>query len=223
MGPGGGQKVLRWPPSGTRARAIGSIRRYFCKCRDSPLLESNPVLNKLPVVGKTFFAAIAAALFRMILVPIDTLKTTCQVEGRGAIQILKTRIGIHGVGSLWYGAFATAAASFVGFYPWFLTYNLLSDNLPPSQSLPQQLGRQAFIGFVASVVSDTCSNSLRVLKTFRQVHRSRVSYSSAAKEILSTEGWQGLFGRGLKTRLLANGLQGLMFSVLWKLLQDMLV
>jgi len=30
----------------------------------------------------------------------------------------------------------------------------------------------------------------------------------------------GLFGRGLGTRVLANGLQGLMFSVLWKYLQD---
>lgn len=30
----------------------------------------------------------------------------------------------------------------------------------------------------------------------------------------------GLFGRGLKTRILANGLQGLMFSVLWRLIDD---
>jgi hypothetical protein len=26
----------------------------------------------------------------------------------------------------------------------------------------------------------------------------------------------GLFGRGLKTRIIANGMQGIMFSVLWK-------
>ena len=32
----------------------------------------------------------------------------------------------------------------------------------------------------------------------------------------------GLFGRGLKTKILANGLQGLMFSVLWRLGQDFL-
>jgi len=29
-----------------------------------------------------------------------------------------------------------------------------------------------------------------------------------------------LFGRGLKTKLLANGLQGIMFSVLWKYIDE---
>ena len=28
-------------------------------------------------------------------------------------------------------------------------------------------------------------------------------------------------GRGLKTKILTNGLQGLMFSVLWKVFQDL--
>ncbi len=36
--------------------------------------------------------------------------------------------------------------------------------------------RQAFIGFAASVVSDTVSNSLRVVKTYRQVHEGDVGY-----------------------------------------------
>ena len=31
----------------------------------------------------------------------------------------------------------------------------------------------------------------------------------------------GLFGRGLKTRILANGMQGLLFSILWKLFLDL--
>lgn len=42
------------------------------------------------------------------------------------------------------------------------------------------------------------------------------------KDILSKEGARGLFGRGLKTRLLANGLQGVLFSVLWRVFQDFL-
>jgi hypothetical protein len=36
--------------------------------------------------------------------------------------------------------------------------------------------RQAFIGFVASIASDTVSNSLRVVKTYRQVHERDVGY-----------------------------------------------
>lgn len=77
--------------------------------------------------------------------------------------------------------------------------------------------RQAFIGFCASVISDTISNSLRVVKTYRQVHERRVSYTEAAEAIIAADGLRGLFGRGLKTRILANGLQGLLFSILWKL------
>lgn len=85
-----------------------------------------------------------------------------------------------------------------------------------------RLARQAFIGFAASVVSDTVSNSIRVLKTYRQVNQSRITYLQAAKKIIAEEGWLALFGRGLGTRILANGLQGILFSVLWKLFQDLL-
>ncbi len=39
----------------------------------------------------------------------------------------------------------------------------------------------------------------------------------AARAVIAVDGVKGLFGRGLKTRIIANGLQGLMFSVLWKI------
>lgn len=35
------------------------------------------------------------------------------------------------------------------------------------------------------------------------------------------DGILGLFGRGLGTRILCNGLQGLLFSILWKLFLDL--
>jgi hypothetical protein len=66
----------------------------------------------------------SAACFRMILTPIDTLKTTLQVQGAGGSTLLRQRIKTNGVGSLWWGALATAAATFVGHYPWFATVSL---------------------------------------------------------------------------------------------------
>lgn len=57
----------------------------------------------------------------MILTPIDTLKTTMQAQGARGTALLRKRVKEHGVGSLWWGAFATAAATFVGHYPWFAT------------------------------------------------------------------------------------------------------
>ena len=41
------------------------------------------------------------------------------------------------------------------------------------------------------------------------------------QEVLDKEGVLGLMGRGLKTKILANGLQGLLFTVLWRMGQDM--
>ncbi|KAF7558164.1 hypothetical protein G7Z17_g101 [Cylindrodendrum hubeiense] len=104
-----------------------------------------------------------------------------------------------------------------------LMYNLLTEIIaePPKHPLAVWLLRLAFIGLCASVVSDTISNSLRVVKTYRQVNETKVSYTEAANSIIREDGIRGLFGRGLKTRILANGLQGLMFSILWKLFLDL--
>lgn len=71
------------------------------------------------------------------------------------------------------------------------------------------------------MVSDTISNSLRVVKTYRQVNETRIGYFDAARAVVATDGLKGLFGRGLKTRIIANGCQGLMFSILWKLFMDL--
>ncbi|OCH85854.1 mitochondrial carrier [Obba rivulosa] len=185
------------------------------------LLESNTFMRRLPSLVKTVFASLAAAGFRMILTPVDTLKTTLQTQGKAGWAILRARIKRYGIGTLWYGAVATAAATFVGHYPWFGTYNYLSDHLPQPNTVLEKLIRQAFIGFSASVISDTISNSLRVVKTYRQVNETRIGYFAAAEAVIAQDGLRGLFGRGLKTRILANGLQGLMFSVLWKLFLDL--
>ncbi|CAG8960454.1 hypothetical protein HYFRA_00008173 [Hymenoscyphus fraxineus] len=187
------------------------------------LLQSNTYLKDLPSPIKTIFAALCAASFRMILTPIDTLKTTLQVQGAPGTRLLRQRIRVNGIGSLWWGAIATAVATFVGYYPWFGTYNFLIASIPepPKQQIFEWLLRLAFIGFTASVVSDTISNSLRVVKTYRQVNDTKVSYVEAARLVILQDGITGLLGRGLKTRILCNGLQGLLFSILWKIFLDL--
>ncbi|ELU39083.1 metalloendopeptidase [Rhizoctonia solani AG-1 IA] len=140
------------------------------------LLQSNSYLSKLPTPIKTVFASACAAGFRMILTPIDTLKTTLQAQGARGTALLRQRIKTDGIGSLWWGALATAAATFVGHYPWFATYNYLSEVItePPKHPLFWWLLRLAFIGFCASIVSDSISNSLRVVKTYRQVNDTKI-------------------------------------------------
>lgn len=68
-----------------------------------------------PVLIKTVAASLASAAFRMVLTPIDTLKTTQQTRGgKAGLTLLRQRIRENGVQCLWWGALATAAATFVG-------------------------------------------------------------------------------------------------------------
>ena len=52
------------------------------------------------------------------------------------------------------------------------------------------------------------------MKTYSQMHETRIGYLAAVEAVVAQDGLQSLFGRGLKTRISANGLQNLMFFVL---------
>jgi len=188
------------------------------------LMNSHPDTKDLPTMVKTIGASVAAASWRIFLMPIDASKTILQVEGKDGLKKLRAKVGVGGPRVLWHGALAASGATFVGHYPWFGTFNMLDENLPKADpnSVLQKFGRRAVMGFVSSVVSDTCSNSIRVVKTFKQTSTVPVSYPEAARAVIKKDGYIGLFGRGLKTRILANGLQGLMFSVLWKSFEELL-
>ena len=150
----------------------------------------------------------------------DTLKTTLQVEGPQAVGLLKNKIRNNNIGVLYHGSTAALSATFIGHYPWFLTYNTLNKNIPKYDETYKNFIRNGIIGFSSSFVSDTCSNSLRVIKTTKQTYKESESYMNITKEIIRKDGYQGLFGRGLKTRILTNGLQGCMFTVAYRYLED---
>ena len=56
------------------------------------LLQSNGFLKNLPALAQTIFASLAAAAFRMILTPVDTVKTIMQTEGKAGLPILRARV-----------------------------------------------------------------------------------------------------------------------------------
>ena len=71
---------------------------------------------------------------------------------------------------------------------------------------------------MCTLVSDTISNSIRVLKTVKQTSEVPISYREALQEVVAKDGLVGLFFRGLKTKLLTNGIQGCIFSIAWRYL-----
>jgi len=184
------------------------------------LLNSMDETKNLTVGIKTAAASASAALFRIFLMPIDTCKTTMQVTGKfsNVIQKVKT----SGVPVLYHGSLAAASATFVGHYPWFFTYNFLSEKIPKQDTQLGELGRRAILGFSSSAVSDTCSNSIRVIKVYKQSSTETISYPQVVKNVIQESGLRGLFFRGLETKILANGMQGILFSILWKHFEDVL-
>jgi hypothetical protein len=82
--------------------------------------------------------------------------------------------------------------------------------------------RSATIGFLCTLVSDTISNSIRVIKTVKQTSEEPISYKQAVEEVVKKDGVEGLLFRGLKTKLLTNGIQGVIFSIAWRYLSFLL-
>jgi len=174
----------------------------------------------LPVFVKTAGASVVAGVWRIFLMPIDTLKTIMQVEGKNGMPSLQKKLKSGGPLVMYHGALAASGATIVGHFPWFFTYNYLDANLPKPHDLREKLMRNAAMGFISSVIADSCSNSIRVIKTTKQTSTTVISYPDAVKMVLDKDGVTGLLGRGLKTRIFTNGLQGLLFSVLWRMIDE---
>lgn len=187
------------------------------------VMDNHPAFENMPTALKSVGASAAAASFRVFLMPIDCLKTTLQVEGSKGMALLGQKIKTGGPQVLWHGSLGVVSATFVGHYPWFYTRNQLQAILPVydrKTELVNYLGVAAVIGFCASAVSDTCSNSIRVLKTTKQTSEVSISYTQAFNQVVAKDGVSGVFFRGLQTKIISNGFQGLLFNVLWRVIQD---
>jgi len=187
------------------------------------LWDSLDATKGLPTWAKTVSASAAAAGFRVFLMPIDACKTILQVEGADGLQKLGAKIRKGGPLVLYHGSIGAMTATFVGHYPWFYTYNFLNGTLKQydrKTELFKYLARNALIGFCSSAVSDTVSNSVRVIKTTTQTSTVPIGYGQALRMVIEKDGISGLLFRGLVTKIISNGCQGLFFSVLWRLGQD---
>jgi len=197
------------------ALLIAPLSRFGDTMTNTYALQSLENTN-LHTSIKTMMGSILAASWRVFMMPIDSFKTTLQVEGKNGIHLLKNKIKMNGPHILFNGTIASTSATFVGHYPWFLTYNILNKKIPNYDDNVKTLLRNGFIGFNSAVISDCCSNSLRVIKTMKQTNKDNLNYKDTVHLIIKEDGVQGLFGRGLKTRILTNGIQGIVFTICWK-------
>lgn len=179
----------------------------------------------------TMFASSMAATWRILISPADTIKTMMQVHGTDGLTHLQSKISKLGPSALWQGALGASAATWVGHYPWFVTYNFLDAFCVRNQILDAHMKdqtpmrknlRRALVGLMSSLVSDVCSNAIRVLKTYKQTSLEPIGYMEAANRIIEKDGLAGLFFRGLTSKLTANALNAMLFTVVWKAISERL-
>jgi hypothetical protein len=96
-------------------------------------MNALPQTQNLNVGIKTMCASAAAALFRIAIMPIDTVKTTMQVTGTFSAVVDKVRLA--GPFALFNGSIAAASATFVGHYPYVLT--LSTPTIVSSRTTPR--------------------------------------------------------------------------------------
>ncbi len=226
--------ILRFYRGVTLALLTGPIARFGDTASNEgvkELLGSNKN-SKIPVWAMTLTASVVAALWRVAITPLDTVKTTLQVGSGQGSSMLWEKIRQHGILVLWDGALGNSLATLVGHYPWFIVHNFLEERLPhPKAPLIDAtpldrkrhyrltLLRRAFIGFCSSVSSDCVSNGIRVVKTYQQTAAIPITYKQAFVELLETNG-PAFVLRGLKLKILSNGLSGILFALLWKLILE---
>lgn len=185
------------------------------------LLASYEETRRLPLVVQTAAASVAAAAFRVLLAPLDALKTVRQADGADGARALRARVAAAGPRALFAGAGAMALNTLVAHYCFFATYNTLSSRLAPPEAALPRAAHHAAIGFVSSIASDVAANAVRVVKTVRQT--TGLGYRASAQAVLREDGAAGLLFRGLRTRIATNALQGVVYTSIWRALDDLWV
>ena len=94
------------------------------------LLDSYSATEKYPLAVKTACGSIVASVARLALLPLDAMKTVSQVEGSGAMSMLRSKLRAGGPGVMFHGASAAVTSSVISHFPWFYT---VSSHLQLSQ------------------------------------------------------------------------------------------
>ena len=88
-------------------------------------------------------------------------------------------------------------------------FHLVCQHFPPNLSCP----------FFTCLFPTGHTAVFLLLQFHEQTSETTIGYREAVALVVEQDGWVGLFGRGLGTRLLTNSIQAVLFSVVWKLLE----
>lgn len=114
------------------ALIIGPIARFgdtAANMLGRNIFQSNN-LTSLPIFVQTSLGSVLAGLWRLSTLPIDAWKTSKQVHGQNGLKMLFEKYHSNGIKAFYQGGIASATATMVGHYPWFVTNNYMDFYLP---------------------------------------------------------------------------------------------
>lgn len=218
--------IIRFYRGITYAIVLGPLSKFGATAANEGskvLIESYKWNTSITQLTSTILGTVFTVIWRLFLMPLETCKTVLQVDGTFGFQQLIQRVMKGNISSFYQGSVACIMVTATSHYPWFYVYNLLDNKMKKVDNLFHTIYRSAFIGFMASAVSDSVSNFLRILKTIKQSGPTldtgkSLSYLNIINMIYKEGGIKALFGRGLGTRIIANGIQSILFTVCWKVM-----
>ena len=182
----------------------------------------------------TLLGSAIATAWRMVIYPVDTLKKTLQVHGSTGWSVIAARVAERGLSDLYAGGYGSLLFTAVSHYAWFCAFNVVSRLCPKraeggsgsergsGRGCCRTRVRHGFTGLAASLVATVVSNGLRVVKTTKQLQSggSAAGYGETVRALLEQGGVTGLLLAGMGGRLLNNVLSGLVFSIVWKGIEE---
>ena len=87
-------------------------------------------MKGVPIFVQTSLGSVLAGTWRLSTLPVDAWKTSKQVHGENGLKIVIDKYKSHGIKASYQGGVASATATMVGHYPWFVTNNYLDYYMP---------------------------------------------------------------------------------------------
>ena len=186
--------------------------------------------------ARLYFTSLTITLWRVNLMPLDTISNVLQVHGKNGYKLINTRIKNEGIKTLYSGSIFYGAIIYIHSFIWFSLYESLSSHMITSTQVESKQTSQfnksniisntnlnikndlnnGIIGFLATLGSDTINNPLKVIKTYKQTYKNNISYFDSFKHVISGNDYKKGIYRGLYTKTILNAFTSSIYVILWK-------
>ena len=176
-----------------------------------------PQNNQKDILKNTFISSACISIWKVLLMPFDTISNSYQVNGKSALDIVKKKVKINGLKTLYDGTTIYGAITLINCSVWLYVYNNL--NLKLNEDMNNDL-RNGIIGFSSTIISDLVVNPLRIVKTYKQSSIDAITYNEIYKNVFSSMKLSNFY-RGIKVKMVFNCFNSSLYIILWKRLEEL--